>query len=115
VLNTLLHFADASAHINLLTAGMGWPNARYLVRSGKDGADIRLAEVMVDERIADRFDHVYIASGDGGLAPFVASLGAHGVRTVAVSRTTSISPRMRLAAAETIYLPNRGAAASATA
>ena len=105
----------ASAHINCLAAGTGWPGKRYLVRSGKDGADVCLAEIMCDEHLAERFERVYIASGDGGLAPFVAHVATLGAHTVAVSRAASISVQMRLAANETVYLPLSDAAARVAA
>lgn len=94
----------ASAHISLLAMADGWPNARYQVRSGKDGADICLATIMVDENLADRFEHVIVGSGDGGLSPFVAEMAGRGSRVTVVSRMAAISPRMCLAATGVIYL-----------
>lgn len=101
----------ASAHCNILAAAAGWPGARYLVKSGPNGADIRLAEVVVEEHLEDRFDRVHFGSGDGGLAPFAAHLGGAGVRVTAVSRIGALSPRMRLAASDVIYLDRPGIAA----
>lgn len=109
------HVVVASAHASLLAVGAGWPGARYLVRSGKDGADICLANVMLDEALAERYELIYVASGDGGLAPFVAELGRRGAHTVAVSRIQAISPHMRLAAVETVYLPRNVVVLSAIA
>ncbi|KGJ76933.1 hypothetical protein GY21_08820 [Cryobacterium roopkundense] len=98
------HIILASAHCSLLPMADGWPDARYQVRSGKDGADICLANIMLDENVADRFDHVFVASGDGGLAPFVADIARRGARVTVVSRRAAISARMRLAATDVIYI-----------
>src|ERR1700753_1310256 len=40
------HVVLASSHLALLNAGLGWPRARHLVRSGKDGADLELLGVL---------------------------------------------------------------------
>lgn len=83
---------------NYLSSACGWPNVRYLVRDGKNGADLCLAEVMIGEKIPQRFERVVVASGDGGLAPVVSSLAAHGVETVVVSQSNRLSRAMRMAA-----------------
>src|ERR1700689_1510847 len=54
-----------ASHLGLLNAGLGWPHARYRVRSGKDGADLALIDVLEHENVATRFSHVVIGSGDG--------------------------------------------------
>jgi len=87
-----------SSSQNLFASVQGWPGARYLEKDGKDGADIRLAEVMCGENLESRFDSAVIASGDGGLAPCVARLASRGMRTIAVSNSRSLSRQMRLAA-----------------
>lgn len=104
------HFILATSHASVLALQIGWPGARYLMQSGKNGADIQLATVVVDEHLDDRFDHVYFGSGDGGLAPFAAYLGGRGVNVTAVSRIQSLSARMKLAAADVIYLNRPGIA-----
>jgi hypothetical protein len=101
----------ATSHLSVLALQAGWPGARYLMRSGKNGADIELAKVVVDENLDARFDHVYFGSGDGGLAPFAAHLGERGVPVTAVSRIGSLSPRMKLATRNVIYLDRPGIAA----
>lgn len=101
----------ATSHLSVLSLQAGWPGARYLMRSGKDGADIELAKVVLDEDLDARFDHVYFGSGDGGLAPFAAHLGERGVPVTAVSRIGSLSPRMKLATRDVIYLDRPGIAA----
>jgi uncharacterized LabA/DUF88 family protein len=87
-----------------MSAFIGWPGARYLSQDGKDGADICLARVIVDEGIEHRFDNVVLASGDGGLAPFVAHLATKGLNTTVVSPANRLSRQMRMAAHKCIVL-----------
>ena len=94
----------ASSHASVLALQMGWPGARYKMKSGKDGADICLAEVVVEEHLEERFEHVYFGSGDGGLAPFAAHLESRGVHVTAVSRLRSLSPKMRLATTNVVFI-----------
>jgi hypothetical protein len=97
----------ASSKGNYLSSAYGWPTARHLVRDGKDGADLCLAEVMSEEGLPNRFERVVVASGDGGLAPFVSELAGSGVDTVVVSQSTRLSHQMRLAAHKCFVLtPN---------
>lgn len=94
----------ASARGNLFTAHLGWPGARYLARDGKDGADICLAQVILYEELPRRFGGVVVASGDGGLAPFVAHLANWGMETIVVSLSNRLSRLMRMAAHKSIVL-----------
>ena len=94
----------ASSHLTLLNAALGWPHARYRVRSGPDGADLELLDVLFCENVAARFTHVAIGSGDGVFASAAASLAAAGVWVTAVSRLRSLSPRLALAAHEVLHL-----------
>lgn len=94
----------ASSHLALLNAAIGWPHARYRVRSGPDGADLELLDVLLSENVAARFTHVTIGSGDGAFALAAASLAAAGIWVTAVSLRRSLSQRLALAAHEVIYL-----------
>ena len=82
----------ASSHLTLLNAALGWPRARYRVRSGPDGADLELLDVVASENVATRFTHVAIGSGDGVFAHAAASLAAAGVWVTVVSRRRSCRP-----------------------
>lgn len=97
-------FVIAASHHNMEAAAFGWPGGFHGFRSGKDGADILLARMMVEDDLADRFDKVFLASGDGGLAPFAAALIAKGCHVQAISRTESMSWAMRFAAESVQYL-----------
>lgn len=94
----------AASHLGLLDAARGWPHARYRVRSGKDGADLELVDVLEHENIAARFSHVVIGSGDGIFGRSAASLAARGVRITVVSRRGSLAPVLARAASDVIYL-----------
>jgi NYN domain len=94
----------ASSHLGLLSAGLGWPHARHLVRSGKDGADLELIDVLEHENIAARFRHVVIGSGDGGFSRAAAELMTRGIHVTVVSRWGSLAYELAKAADDVIYL-----------
>ena len=103
----------ASSHLTLLNAALGWPHARYRVRSGPDGADLELLNVLRHEKVAARFTRVVIGSGDGVFARAAASLATAGVRVTVVSRQDSLSARLAFAAGEVIYLDTPQSATAA--
>jgi hypothetical protein len=94
----------ASSHLTLVNAGLGWPHAHYRVRSGPDGADLALLDVLQHENVAGRFTHVAIGSGDHLFAEEAAHLNDLGVWVTVVSRQRGLSLELRLAACEVIYL-----------
>jgi hypothetical protein len=94
----------ASSHLTLLNAALGWPHAHYRVRSGPDGADLALLDVLRHENVAERFTHVAFGSGDHLFAEEAARLAGQGVWVTVVSRRRSLSPRLALAAREVIFL-----------
>ena len=94
----------AASHRGLLNAALGWPHARYRVRSGRDGADLELLDVLLHENVAGRFTHVVIGSGDGTFGIAAAHLTARGVRVTVVSRRDSLSVHLARAARDVIYL-----------
>ena len=94
----------ASSHLAWLNAALGWPHAHYRIRSGPDGADLALLDVLRHENVATRFTHVVIGSGDHLFAEQAAHLAARGVWVTVVSRRRSLSHRLALAAREVIFL-----------
>jgi hypothetical protein len=94
----------AASHLALLNAGLGWPHARYRVRSGKNGADRELIDVLEHENVAARFSHVVIGSGDGLFGDTAASLAARGVYITVVSRRGSLAQALARVARDVIYL-----------
>lgn len=93
----------ACNHLALVDAAVGWPDARYRVRSGPDGADLELLDVLEHENVVGRFTRFVIASGDGIFADTAASLAAAGRWVTVVSRRGSLAARLRLAACEVIW------------
>lgn len=94
----------AASHRALLNAALGWPHARYRVRSGRHGADLELLDVLLHENVAGRFTHVVIGSGDGTFGMAAAHLAARGVWITVVSRRDSLSAHLAWAARDIIYL-----------
>lgn len=92
------HVIVATSHRNLLAAGFGWPNARHLVRSGPDGADLALQEVMGRERLEQRFGACILLTGDGGFAHPVAALIGRGLRVEVIAPIGRMSAALKLAA-----------------
>ena len=101
------HVVMASNHLAFVNAAVGWPHARYKVRSGPDGADRELLDVIEYENVAGRFTHVVIGSGDGGFGNAVQGLSQRGVWVTVVSRWDSLSPSLARAARDVIYLDGR--------
>ena len=75
-----------------------WPGARHLPRSGPNGADEALLEVIRTEHAEQRFDRVVIASGDAIFAMPAAELARRGVSVAVVARRGSLARRLQLAA-----------------
>ena len=95
-----------TSHIGAMSTGLGWPGARYLWRSGVNGADLALRDVLTGERIEERFDEVVLASCDGIFTDAVAALGAAGVKVTIVAHRDGCSKRLRMAASHTVFLNN---------
>src|ERR1700744_2402599 len=107
------HVVLATSHLGLLNAGLGWPHARHLVRSGKDGADLELIDVLEHENVATRFRHVVIGSGDGGFSQVAAGLAARGIHITVVSRWGSLAPTPASVAGQVVYLDDAPLTAAA--
>ncbi len=99
------HVIVGTCHIGLLHAGLAWPGARVVVRSGTDGADLALLDVLINEQIHERFDEVALVSGDGIFVEAVAELENLGVHVTVVSDPECCSKRLRLAAGGVAWLP----------
>jgi hypothetical protein len=102
----------AANHLALLNAALGWPHARYRVRSGPHGADLELLDVLLHEDVAARFTHVVIGSGDGVFSPAAATLVSGGVPVTVVSRRGSLSAGLARVALDVVYLDTSQVAAA---
>jgi hypothetical protein len=104
-----------TSHIGALASGLGWCRSRLVVRSGENGADLGLLDVLTGERIPERFDEVVLASGDGIFTDVVAALGAAGVAVTVVARSGHCSRRLRMAAGRTVFLTQHAVAVGGAA
>ena len=64
----------ACSHHAAPTAAFAFPGARHLWRSGPNGADLALLDVLENEHVDRRFDRVTLCSGDGIFAASAARL-----------------------------------------
>jgi len=94
----------ACSHHAAPTVAFEFPRARHLWRSGRDGADLALLEVLTNEPVDDRFGRVSICSGDGIFANEAARLGGAGVEVTALAREGHLAARLRLAARNVVFL-----------
>ena len=95
----------ACAHRNAPNVWFNWPSARHLVRSGPNGADLCLLEVIDRERVAERFDRVVIGSADGDFAEAAARLASQGVHVIAAIGRGRLASSLKLAVREVVRLP----------
>ncbi|SDL41042.1 NYN domain-containing protein [Arthrobacter sp. ok362] len=98
-----------TSHFGVMATGLGWRGPRILARSGRNGADMALLEVLTEEHVEERFDEVVLVSGDGIFSEAVAALGTAGVNVTVVALAGHCSKRLRMAASCTVFL-NYGAA-----
>ena len=101
----------ASSHLTLENAAFGWPHAHYRTRSGHDGADLALLDVLQHENVAERFTQVVIGSGDHLFVEAAEYLHNLGIWVTVVSRRDSLSRRLACAADEVIILDSVAEAA----
>lgn len=98
------HVIVGTCHWGLVDIARAWPTARLLVRSGHDGADLELLEVLTTENLGLRFDEVVIVSGDGIFAKAVAGLEEAGVPVTVAAWSEVLSTRLALAASRAVAL-----------
>jgi hypothetical protein len=97
-------YVRVSSRTNLAAASFGWPKARVLCKEGHDGADILIAKDLVENKFEESFRTIYLASGDGGLAPFAKHVVHRGGNVSVVSLPDSLSMQMRFTGAKVLYL-----------
>ncbi len=95
----------AYSHHSVHSVGWSWQQSRHLWSSGKNGADLALLEVIFQERIAERFESVALASGDGIFTNAVKQLNTQGVDVTVISRPESLSQSLQMAATQISYFP----------
>ena len=97
-------YVTVSSKANRAAVMFGWGNASFGCKEGHDGADYLLAELMLDGKLGDRFEKVYLASGDGGLVPFASSLIKQGINVEVVAVPRGMSAQYRFIGANVSYL-----------
>ena len=85
----------ASSGATLLEASVGWPGARTTFLPGRDGADLALIDVALDENVDKRYGKVVIASGDHIFAEAASTLVALGVDVTVFARAVFLSRFLR--------------------
>ncbi|NKR65302.1 NYN domain-containing protein [Rhodococcus hoagii] len=92
------HVAVGVSHHNALAAGRVAPEVRLCVRSGADGADLALLDVLGGEQVQERFVEIYLGTGDGVFADLAATMADRGAHVRVVAGFSPASRRLRLAA-----------------
>jgi hypothetical protein len=95
-----------TSHIGLFPTLAAWSYSRIVVRSGENGADLALLDVMESENIHQRFEELVLISGDGIFTEEVSRLGALGVHVTVVGHHEGVSKRLSMAASETLNFTN---------
>jgi len=100
------------SHHAASTVAFAFPAARHLWRSGPNGADMALLDVLENERVDERFGRVTICSGDGIFAASAARLATADVDVTVVSLKGHLAARLELAARRTLMLSSTTAQVS---
>lgn len=94
------HVVVACSHHCARRVWFEWdPSARRLVRSGHNGADSALLDLLAAEHPEERYTRIVIGSGDGAFAEVAATLTDAGVDVEVVAPPTGISGRLRASGA----------------
>lgn len=96
------------SHFAFLNVAVGWPNVRYLLRSGRDGADTALLDELAATDPA-AFGMLVIASGDH---IFTRAVAASTIPTQVVSRDNALATKLRLATQSARLLPSHAPVAA---
>lgn len=104
----------ACSHHAARVVALAFPGARQIWRSGRDGADLALLDVLENERVENRYGRVTLCTGDGIFTEALARLGRHDVDVTVLALTGHLAARLELAARNVVLLP-APAAATATA
>jgi hypothetical protein len=96
----------ACSHHAAPAVAFAFPGARHLWRSGPNGADLELLDVLENERVDQRFGRVTLCSGDGNFASSVARLAGAHVDVTVVALKGKLAARLELAARHVVKLPS---------
>ncbi len=94
----------ACSHLAAQIVRFAIPFGLHRWRSGRNGADLELLDVLENNRVDERFEAVILCSGDGIFADAVSELAGRGVDVTVVAVRGHLSKRLRLAANRIVYL-----------
>ena len=94
----------ACSHHNAVPTLFSFMDARVLLRSGPDGADLALLDVLEHEHVPSRFGKVIIASGDGIFAPASRRLLSCGVHVEVLSTSDRLSGELAASCSNVRYI-----------
>jgi len=94
----------ACSHHAAPVVAFAFPGARHLWRSGPNGADLALLDVLENERVAQRFGRVTLCSGDRIFASSAARLAGAQVDVTVVALKGHLAARLELAARHVVWL-----------
>ena len=92
---------------NAFVVALQVPNARIVLRNGKDGADLALKTVLRKERVEERFQEVVIVSGDHAFAEEAQALENKGTHVTIVARRRTLSRKLAHSASRLLRLRYR--------
>ena len=95
-----------SASQNCLNAGLGWENARLVMKKGCDGADHALIEALSEYPLY-RFDEVLLISGDGMFLECVKAMITDGIKVTVVSQRKRMSQKLKMATPSVQYISRK--------
>jgi hypothetical protein len=92
------------SHHAARTVAFAWQGGRRVWRSGPDGADLALLEVLEHELMAGRCEELTVVSGDAIFSEALAAFGALGIPTTVAAVRGHLASRSRFAAQQVIEL-----------
>jgi hypothetical protein len=100
------HVVLGCGRFSVDVVGFEWAGAHRLVfRSGVDGADLALLDIIETEHVGERFREVVLVSGDGIFADAISRLALTSDTDVTVaSRSDACSRRLRMAAKNVLHI-----------
>ena len=88
------HVVVGVSHGKNAFAAKAWYGARLVFQRGKNGAYLALKHVLETEKIEERYDEVYVFSGDGIFAESVSMLKSKGVFVEVISEASRVSKKL---------------------
>ncbi len=94
----------ACSHHAARAVAFSFPGARHLWRSGRNGADLALLDVLENEHVDQRYGRATICSGDGIFTASAARLARADVNVTVIALSGHLAARLELAARNVVQL-----------